>query len=124
MKKYIFLIILTITLLTGCGTQKLKCTKTEKGTEYDMKYTVEAIIKTGRVKEVTQEIKYDEEKYAKQYCNVLDRTNSVSDNKIIDYECDKNKVIINNFLEIEEINDDITRTEFIEKLEKENYICE
>ena len=124
MKKYIFLVLLIVTILTGCGTQKLKCTKTEKGTESDMKYIVEAKIKTGRIKEVFAEIKFDNDKYAKQYCNALDRTNSVSDKKIIDFECDKNKVIINNFLEIEGINENITRTEFIEKLEKGNYTCE
>ena len=124
MKKYIFLILLFVLILTGCGKQKLKCTKEEKKNDTKIKYVLNAIVEIGRVTEAKAQIKFGNETDANNYCEMLNKTNTYSNEKKIKYSCDNNIVEIDDYLDIEEIAKNITRTKFIEKMEQEGYNCE
>ena len=122
MKKYLCITIL-ILLITGCGNQKLKCTKEEKNNNSTIKYTINANIDTGKIESATETIEFTDEKTATEYCNILKITNSFSNKDSFNYDCEGKEIKIRDFLAIEGINKNITRTEFIEKLENEQFTC-
>ena len=58
MKNKIFLCLILVLLVSGCGNTKLNCSKTEKRTNMTDNYDQEIIFKDDKMKLITQTIKF------------------------------------------------------------------
>ena len=133
MKKYIFLIMISILFLTGCGKSVSKnqiiCTGTEDDEDGMVTTKVTANYKDEKITSVSAEMTFEDEDVAKQTCDMYDFMNSFADSedKKIEYECKGKTIIIkdlSNFDSEEEENIiGMSKKDFISKMKEQNISC-
>lgn len=131
MRKFAFLFVVGLFLLSGCGSKgnQVVCTGTQEEDGQKVEMKVVADLKDDKVSAVSATMKLDSEEMAQTLCGFLGLANSMaeSDSDKIDYDCDGKEIRIKNFDAMESSEDDkmvgLTKADFIKAMEEEELKC-
>lgn len=131
MKKFAFLFVVGLFLLSGCGSNKNKvvCTGTQEEDGQKVEMKVEANLKDDKVSSVSAIMKLDNEDMAKTICGFLGLANSMAENESekIDYDCNGTEIKIKNYDAMESSEEDkivgLSKADFIKAMEEEELKC-
>ena len=128
MKKFAFLFVVGIFLVSGCGSNKnqVVCTGTQEEDGYKVDMKIEASIKDDKVSSVSATMAVDNEDMAKTLCGFLGLAKSMAeeDSTKIDYECKGKEIKIKNFDAMESTEENqvigMSKADFIKAMEEED----
>lgn len=129
MKKILFLSILSLFLLTGCGkSNTITCTGTKDEDSIKVKSEIKAEIKDNKVTNVTAKMEFDDSKTASTMCGIFNLANSMAekDEDKFDYDCKDKTIIFKNYLKLlssEKDKQEFTKEEFVKIMEEEKLTC-
>ncbi len=129
MKKILFLSILSLFLLTGCGkSNTITCTGTQDEDSIKVKSEIKAEIKDNKVTNVTAKMEFDDSKTASTMCGIFNLANSMAekDEDKFDYDCKDKTITFKNYLKLlssEKDKQEFTKDEFIKIMEEEKLTC-
>ena len=129
MKKILFLSILSLFLLTGCGkSNTITCTGTQDEDGIKVKSEIKAEIKDNKVTNVTAKMEFDDSKTASTMCGIFNFANSMAekDEDKFDYDCKDKTIIFKNYLKLlssEKDKQEFTKEEFVKIMEEEKLTC-
>ena len=129
MKKILFLSILSLFLLTGCGkSDTITCTGTQDEDTIKVKSEIKAEIKDNKVTNVTAKMEFDDSKAASTMCGIFNLANSMAENDEdkFDYDCKDKTITFKNYLKLlssEQDKQEFTKDEFIKIMEEAKLTC-
>lgn len=129
MKKILFLSILSLFLLTGCGkSNTITCTGTQDEDSIKVKSEIKVEIKDNKVTNVTAKMEFDDSKTASTMCGIFNLANSMAekDEDKFDYDCKDKTITFKNYLKLlssEKDKQEFTKDEFIKIMEEEKLTC-
>lgn len=129
MKKILFLSILSLFLLIGCGkSNTITCTGTQDEDGIKVKSEIKAEIKDNKVTNVTAKMEFDDSKTASTMCGIFNLANSMAekDEDKFDYDCKDKTITFKNYLKLlssEKDKQEFTKDEFIKIMEEEKLTC-
>lgn len=129
MKKILFLSILSLFLLTGCGNSNtITCTGTQEEDGIKVKSEIKAGIKDNKITNVTAKMEFDDSKTASTMCGIFNLANSMAENDEdkFDYDCKDKTITFKNYLKLlssEQDKQEFTKDEFIKIMEEAKLTC-
>ena len=128
MKKYAFLMVAGLLLVSGCGSKnEVVCTgsSSEDGMNLTMKVT--ATIKDEKVSAAKAVMTFDSKEMADAYCGIFNLASSLTeDGEKIDVKCDGKDVIFNDYSQFADSEDQIigmSKEDFIKAMETSELSC-
>lgn len=126
MRKYALVICCAVLvfLVTGCGGNKVKCTASvsEGGVSLNAE-VIANLDKDNKVDDVTITYNFDDKSTAESYCSIIKMIDNPD--KGITVKCDGKKISVHgaSSMDADDSAIGLTKSEFIERMEKEKFTC-
>lgn len=129
MKKYLFLMIIGLFLLAGCGSNKneVVCKGNEKENNTTVSVKTVGKLQNDKINSVSATMTFEDKKTAESYCSLFKLVNSFSEDMEIDVKCSGKTVEIRDYEKILESSETVvkglTKAEFKEIMQNQGLIC-
>ena len=124
MRNYLILGLITMLIFTGCKDKNIICEKEEENNMGKALITVTAKVTNGKINEATSTIEYKDENIANQMCNLLNQSNTYSEDNNVNFECNGKIITFKDYFSLQdEIKKGLSKSDFKLKMEEQEYTC-